>query len=60
MDNTIQVYVTNLSRFEYDGLIIAAWFTLPVSLDELREKLQLETDESYEIMKLKIGKPLSD
>ena len=49
MDNTIQVYVTNLSRFEYDGLIIAAWFTLPVSLDELREKLQLETDESYEI-----------
>ncbi len=54
MDNTIQVYVTNLSRFEYDGLIIAAWFTLPVSLDELREKLQLE------VMKLKIGKPLSD
>lgn len=49
MDNTIQVYVTNLSRFEYDGLIIAAWFTLPVSLDELREKLQFETDESYEI-----------
>ncbi|EKD8217484.1 antirestriction protein ArdA [Listeria innocua] len=49
MDDTIQVYVTNLSRFEDDGLIIAAWFTLPVSLDELREKLQLETDESYEI-----------
>lgn len=49
MDRTIQVYVTNLSRYEYDGVIIAAWFTLPVSLDELREKLQLETDESYEI-----------
>ena len=49
MDRTIQVYVTNLSRYEYDGVIFAAWFTLPVSLDELREKLQLETDESYEI-----------
>lgn len=49
MDRTIQVYVTNLSRYEYDSVIIAAWFTLPVSLDELREKLQLETDESYEI-----------
>ena len=49
MDHTIQVYVSNLSRYEYDGVIIAAWFTLPVSLDELRENLQLETDESYEI-----------
>jgi hypothetical protein len=49
MGHTIQVYVSNLSRYEYDGVIIAAWFTLPVSLDELREKLQLETDESYEI-----------
>ena len=49
MDRTIQVYVSNLSRYEYDGVIIAAWFTLPGSLDELREKLQLETDESYEI-----------
>lgn len=49
MGHTIQVYVSNLSRYEYDGVIIATWFTLPVSLDELREKLQLETDESYEI-----------
>lgn len=49
MDHTIQVYVTNLSQFEYDGLIIAAWFTLPVSLEELREKLQMESDDQYEI-----------
>lgn len=49
MDRTIQVYVTNLSQYEYDGVIIAAWFILPVSLDELREKLQMESDESYEI-----------
>ena len=49
MDHTIQVYITNLSQFEYDGLIIAAWFTLPVSLEELREKLQMETDDQYEI-----------
>ncbi|EOZ5987597.1 antirestriction protein ArdA [Enterococcus faecium] len=49
MDHTIQVHITNLSQFEYDGLIIAAWFTLPVSLEELREKLQMETEDSYEI-----------
>lgn len=49
MDTTIKIYVTNLSRFEYDGLIIGSWFTLPVSLDELHEKLQLEINESYEI-----------
>lgn len=49
MDNTIKIYVTNLSQFEYDGLIIGSWFTLPVSLDELQEKLQMETADSYEI-----------
>lgn len=49
MDYTIQVYVTNLSQFEYDGLIIAAWFTLPVSIEELREKLQMESNDQYEI-----------
>lgn len=49
MDQTISVYVTNLSQFEDDGLLIGSWFTLPVSMEEVREKLQLDDDESYEI-----------
>lgn len=49
MDQTISVYVTNVSQFEYDGLLIGSWFTLPVSIEEVREKLQLNDDESYEI-----------
>lgn len=49
MNQTISVYVTNLSQFEYDGLLIGSWFTLPVSIEEVREKLQLYDDESYEI-----------
>lgn len=49
MNQTISVYVTNLSQFEYDGLLIGSWFTLPVSMEEVREKLQLDDDESYEI-----------
>ncbi len=57
MDHTIQVYVTNLSRYDYDGVIIAAWFTLPVSLDELRET---HNWKQMKVMELKIGKPLSD
>ena len=34
MDNTIQVYVTNLSRFEYDGLIIACLLYTSDAADE--------------------------
>lgn len=49
MDQTISVYVTSLSQFEDDGLLISSWFTLPFSIEEVREKLQLEDDESYEI-----------
>lgn len=49
MDQTISVYVTNLSQFEYDDLLIGSWFTRPVSIEEVREKLQLDGDESYEI-----------
>ncbi|GEQ50240.1 antirestriction protein ArdA [Tetragenococcus koreensis] len=49
MDTTILVYVTNLSQFEYDGLIVGAWFQLPVPEEEVREKLQMETGDSYEI-----------
>lgn len=49
MDATIQIYVTNLSQFEQDQLIIGAWFQLPVSLEEVYEKLQMEPDNCYEI-----------
>lgn len=49
MEPVISVYITNLSQFEYDGLLIGSWFTLPVSIEEVREKLQLDDDESYEI-----------
>ncbi|MCO8288901.1 antirestriction protein ArdA [Tetragenococcus halophilus] len=49
MDKTIAVYVTNLSQFEYDGLIIGGWFQLPVSEEEVREKLQMEIGDRYEI-----------
>ena len=36
MDQTISVYVTNLSQFEDDSLLIGSWFTLPVSIEEVR------------------------
>uniref|UniRef100_UPI00403F291E antirestriction protein ArdA n=1 Tax=Candidatus Enterococcus willemsii TaxID=1857215 RepID=UPI00403F291E len=49
MDNVLQVYITNLSQFEYDELIIGAWFTLPVSADEIREKLLMTADDTFEI-----------
>lgn len=49
MDTTISVYITNLSQFEYDGLIIGGWFQLPVSEEEVREKLQMENGDHYEI-----------
>ncbi|WP_276532935.1 MULTISPECIES: antirestriction protein ArdA [Enterococcus] len=45
----MSVYVTNVSQFEDDGLLIGSWFTLPVSIEEVRETLQLDDDESYEI-----------
>ncbi|HFJ5518490.1 TPA: antirestriction protein ArdA [Enterococcus faecium] len=49
MDATIQIYVTNLSQFEQDQVIIGAWFQLPVSLEEVYEKLQMESGDHYEI-----------
>lgn len=49
MNQTISVYVTNVSQFEDDGLLIGSWFKLPVSIEEVREKLQLDDSESYEI-----------
>ncbi|ELP1222620.1 antirestriction protein ArdA [Listeria monocytogenes] len=49
MDPTIQIYVTNLSQFEQDQVSIGAWFQLPVSLEEVHKKLQMEPDDHYEI-----------
>ncbi|MGF1943724.1 antirestriction protein ArdA [Enterococcus casseliflavus] len=49
MDYSINVYITNLSQFEYDGLIIGSWFTLPTSIDEIREKLLMKDDDTYEV-----------
>lgn len=49
MDNRLAIYVTNLSRFEATGEIISHWFTLPVSMEEICEKLQLEKEATFEV-----------
>ncbi|MBK0036041.1 MULTISPECIES: antirestriction protein ArdA [unclassified Enterococcus] len=49
METTISVYISDLSRFEYDGLIVGKWFTLPVSESDVFNQLEMNADDSYEI-----------
>lgn len=48
-DTSLAIYVTNLSHFEATGEIISRWFTLPVSMEEIREKLQMEKGAAFEV-----------
>lgn len=49
MDNSLAIYVTNLGQFEATGEMISRWFTLPVSMEEIREKLQMEKEAAFEV-----------
>lgn len=48
-DTSLAIYVTNLSQFEATGEMISRWFTLPVSMEEIREKLQMEKGAAFEV-----------
>ncbi len=48
-DTSFAIYVTNLNQFEATGEIISRWFTLPVSMEEIREKLQMEKGAAFEV-----------
>lgn len=48
-DTSLAIYVTNLSQFEATDEMISCWFTLPVSMEEIREKLQMEKEATFEV-----------